>query len=412
MASLEQRTSDTDTPAAKRQRTSTSPKSCVTWNCNGFLSRAKWNSADLARLVDETGSPDVICLQEVRLKALSPSRRDVATQKDYQAVKHHFEEGGVFCNYSALWSLADTRYSGTLTLLHKRLLFDAEHHSAFSCQGAIDLMLETYKLTHSDVGNSISKSPKKKQASVKSFFAPVNKEPRSKEKQHNEQGRFQFLHLEGMDLIHTYVPNNGNKTESFARRKMWDDGIKDFLLNRSKILTKAGITRRPLLWCGDMNVARDYRDGTHWIKTEDGTVQEWWTDEQKCFASASQRDPSRHSQDQGMPSFTQAERSRFEDILAQANLTDVWRKLHPNGADETDETKILAKWDKPNYTWRGHLGKNGTIAKYQGKGQRLDYFLTSNVDNVETCKILGFGERRDGLFCGSDHCASILTLRD
>lgn len=217
-----------------------------------------------------------------------------------------------------------------------------------------------------------------------------------------------------MDLIHTYVPNNGNKPESFARRKAWDNGMKEFLLNRSKILEKASISsRRPLLWCGDMNVARDYRDGTHWTKIpQDGTVQEWWTDEQKCFVSASQRDPSRPPQDQGMPSFTPAERSRFEDMLTQANLTDIWRELHPNGTDETEETKNLSKWDRPNYTWRGHLGKNGTIAKYQGKGQRLDYFLSSRVDNVEACEILGYGERREGLFCGSDHCASLLTLRD
>jgi hypothetical protein len=52
-------------------------------------------------------------------------------------------------------------------------------------------------------------------------------------------------------------------------------------------------------------------------------------------------------------------------------------------------------------------------ARYQGKGQRIDYFLLSNhaMDRVESCHILGYGELREGFFCGSDHCASLLVLK-
>jgi hypothetical protein len=31
---------------------------------------------------------------------------------------------------------------------------------------------------------------------------------------------------------------------------------------------------------------------------------------------------------------------------------------------------------------------------------------------VDRCEILGYGSKKEGLFCGSDHCASILVLKD
>merc|ERR1712238_393152 len=36
------------------------------------------------------------------------------------------------------------------------------------------------------------------------------------------------------------------------------------------------------------------------------------------------------------------------------------------------------RWEVANYTWRGRQAKNqGGYAKYQGRGQRIDYFLLS-----------------------------------
>lgn len=58
---------------------------------------------------------------------------------------------------------------------------------------------------------------------------------------------------------------------------------------------------------------------------------------------------------------------------------------------------------------------NSYASKYEGKGQRLDYFLLSPSslmkDVVESCDILGYGASREGLFCGSDHCATMLRLK-
>ena len=394
--------SDDDAPSTKRQRSSVSPRSFVTWNCNGLLSRCKGNQSDLQRLVEKTKTPDVIFLQEVRCKATSPTRRDKPCREDETAFQHLFQ-GGPFQTYEAFWSLADTRYSGTCTLMHKRLGLRGEHDdmAAFSTTSAIDLLLKKYNLTRADVGIAETTTAVTKTAcSIQSFFGSSSTTP-----PHDDQGRFQFFSLEDIDIIHTYVPNHGTKPESFARRQEWDNDMLQFLKNRQTLLEKANRGQRQLLWAGDMNVARDYRDGTHWSESN-GMIQEWWTNESKCFVRPSSE--NREACHRGMPSFTPAERTRFEAMLKQGQLMDVWRELHPHGSTSHEH---LSKWERPDWTWRGHPGKNKK-AKYEGTGQRLDYFLTANIpmNQVEECEILGHGTNREGLFCGSDHCAVTLQL--
>ncbi|KAL3907500.1 MAG: hypothetical protein SGARI_003510, partial [Bacillariaceae sp.] len=236
---------------------------------------------------------------------------------------------------------------------------------------------------------------------------------------HHPEGRFQFFFFPDMDVIQTYVPNNGTKNESFAKRKQWDLDMKKFLEERQIILKKCNCPHRKLLWCGDLNVAKDYRDGSHWKRQDDGSIYEFWTDESRCFV---QSDTKKHASNKapenvGMPSFTPAERRRFTELLHLGDLCDVWRQLHPEGAKGKGGKSGINnnQWDLPNYSWRGHQGKNpGSFAKYQGKGQRLDYFLLSPSNQVSSMvlssDIMGYGERKEGLFCGSDHCAVHLDL--
>jgi exonuclease III len=300
-------------------------------------------------------------------------------------------------------------------LLHKRLKFAGE--TAYTPQAAIDILLKMYGVARKDVGlPEKPESPKKKavQTSMKSFFAPKTNNNKTTatavQADHNCDGRFQFFSFQDMDLIQTYVPNNGMKEESFQRRRQWDQDMLDFFQARDKILQHARDTDRLLLWCGDMNVAHDHRDGTHWERRPSEELYEWWTDESKCLASSAKKtDPNRSPDDRGMPSFTPVERRRFANLLQTANLVDVWRDLHPDGSSRSD----LKQWDRPEWTWRGHLGKGGVRSKYEGKGQRLDYFLLSpyNKDSIKACDILGYGSQREGLFCGSDHCASVLVLK-
>ena len=464
-------------PSAKRLKKgaggegqATAPMSFVSWNANGLVSRCSWNKDDLHRLLRETHNPDVLCLQEVRLKAAGPANRGTPLASDYASVKDVMERS-VFSDYQPFWSLHDNKYAGTLTLIHKRLAFDANNSNcAFTTRSALSLLLKKYHLTRQDIGisnnnNNIPKrldSPKKKkQTSMTAFFAPKataattspNKKSSVLSDEHHSEGRFQFFSFSNFDLINTYVPNNGTKEESYQRRREWDHDMKAFLASRRKLLEKAAeaskmtnnnnksqdndhqdnatttttnIAERPLLWCGDLNVAADYRDGSHWKRgtidndTED-EIFEFWTDEKQCFvAGVTKRlDPNRHSDDKGIPSFTTNERRRFAEIRREADLADTWRELHPDGCSSTDDdnAKYKSPWDRPNFTWRGHLSKDGNTyaSKYQGKGQRLDYFLLSPSslvkDVVLECSILGYGEKREGLFCGSDHCATILKLK-
>lgn len=417
-------------PAAKRFKTKSvsSPRSIVTWNCNGFITRCTKDSTDLKRLLAETNEPDCICLQEVRLKATN-QQRGKPLASEYEVVKPALT--AVFGDkYDTFWSLADSRYAGTLTLLHKRLNFAAtggEARTAFTPQAAIDVLCKMYGVTREQVGlpkaSKVKEVIKKKgtQKSMTSFFAskktPASTSTSPSSQEHNSDGRFQFFFFPDMHLIQTYVPNNGMKDESFERRRIWDADMLCFFRQRQTILehvTAANnssiLSNNPrLLWCGDMNCARDHRDGTHWEKKQGETNgrYEWWTDEAKCI-SGKKPDFKRSSNDIGMPSFTPSERKRFEEIIKEAKLVDIWRKLHPNGSERHDQSQ----WDRPDWTWRGHLSTNG-FSKYEGKGQRLDYFLvTGSTDDVESCEILGYGRKREGLFCGSDHCASLLVFKE
>jgi exonuclease III len=483
-------------PAAKRCKSS-SPTSIVTWNCNGLISRCQYNAEDLKRLVQETNQPDCLCFQEVRLKAFGSSGdgRGKPKATEYEIVRPTLST--IFGDYIPYWSLSDARYAGTLTLLHKRLGFTPMSMTAFTPKAAITVLLNMYGVTRADVGllettatTSISSvvaaaataavaSPKTKtvQTCLKSYFAtkPSNATTSrgdcvaaSSGGEHHHEGRFQFFAFDDMDLMQTYVPNNGTKEESFQRRRQWDQDILDMLLARRAILqyvrnnhnknnnnnnqnsshaAASGTVEedRLLIWCGDMNCTRDYRDGTHWWRETKTTttpvsttttprtpittstvrlphgnggtttpgsssvVHEWWTDESKCFVTKPAHPDHRSPEDRGMPSFTPAERQRFANLLRSANLVDVWREFHPSGSNTHNH---LSQWDRPDWTWRGHLGKEKAKSKYEGRGQRLDYFLLSPyvTGTVKVCEILGYGTQRQGLFCGSDHCASILVL--
>jgi exonuclease III len=441
-----------------------SPQSIVTWNCNGFVSRCKGNSKELKRLLVETKDPDCICLQEVRLKACSQVERSKPMASEYEFVKPIMEE--LFNDkYDAYWSLADTRYAGTLTLLHKRLNFSSSPgiRTAFTPQTAITVLCQIYGVTREQVGLPAEvKAPpqptKKKatQKSMTSFFTAAKPKVDSTttcstSQDHNSDGRFQCFFFPDMHLVQTYVPNNGMKEESFARRRAWDADMLLFVQQRHQILhhddvisiaqlpiapldinfpiSKPSPKYPQLLWCGDMNCASEYEDGTHWEDRSVGAeweCYEWWTDESKCLSRSSKKpDANRSADDIGMPSFTPGERNRFYEIKSQAGVLDIWRELHKEGSGRTD----LSQWDRPEWTWRGHLGVNG-YSKYEGKGQRLDYFLlsvppldggsyyddedraTAIAKVVEGCEILGYGAKKEGLFCGSDHCASILLLKD
>ncbi len=161
---------------------------------------------------------------------------------------------------------------------------------------------------------------------------------------------------------------------------------------------------KPLVLCGDLNVAPEFRDVSH---------PTWF----RCFrCSGALHPPSLNSipfcrenncqeaadpGDRGQPGFTANEQLRFAAIAAAGGLVDAYRMLH-----------AAAAW-QDCVTWRGAAGKDfAESGRYYNKGMRIDLFmlqaaLRERVDDVEVC---GSGANLEG-FLGSDHCPLLLRLR-
>mmetsp|Transcript_10099 Transcript_10099/g.11652 ORF Transcript_10099/g.11652 Transcript_10099/m.11652 type:complete len:195 (-) Transcript_10099:1002-1586(-) len=179
-------------------------------------------------------------------------------------------------------------------------------------------------------------------------------------------------------------------------RKQWDEKLFEFLKKRSQI------TKRPMVWSGDLNVAHTYHDSTN----EDFFRNEWDRDSNR-HASKESYFRETPPEDRGIPGFSDNERKRFEKLLEAGDLFDSWRHLNPI----TNETNVSPESNA--FTWRGTPAvQNNFRARYEGMGQRLDYHLLSNSmsDHLVDCKILGHGTQRHG-FLGSDHCPVILQLK-
>eukprot|EP01029_Cantina_marsupialis_P009336 TRINITY_DN2182_c0_g1_i1.p1 TRINITY_DN2182_c0_g1~~TRINITY_DN2182_c0_g1_i1.p1 ORF type:complete len:335 (-),score=110.91 TRINITY_DN2182_c0_g1_i1:136-1083(-) len=162
------------------------------------------------------------------------------------------------------------------------------------------------------------------------------------EKEGDAEGRAITIELENIFVVGTYTPNSGRGLPRLDYRvDTWDKRMKDYLKELEE--------RKPVLWCGDLNVAHKEID----IKN-----------------------PKTNKKSAG---FTIQERESFSDIL-EAGFTDMWREQHPEDVE---------------YSWwsymRGARGKN--------IGWRLDYTVVSDSlkDHVDETFIRGS-------VLGSDHC--------
>lgn len=446
-----------------RSRLPADPCTIVTWNANGLAPRSKSsaNMDEFRRLLRITGGttkdtpsavrvPDLVLIQEARLKR-SPSSSGQPSSQELKEVEPLLSICRPY-GYVPIWSLAPGRNAGTLSLVKTAQAgTKSQEWTAFTLGGALSLMMSAYGLNKdADLVKSVqefgsstsgesgtSSTGGQKQATMAMFMKKPTCKPSSSNAsavlpsptKHDAEGRMQFLRFASMDLLHTYVPNNGRTVDSNKRRRLFDLAVRLFLSIRKQILAKAGDASRPIIWAGDLNVARTYLDGTHHtINPGSGAVSEYWTDENKCYSrkDVANADPNRQKPgDIGIPGFTPNERSRFEQTLKEAFMKDVWRELHPKGVNSSKlpylgrngGTDEVDQWSRANYTWRGTQGRNQAMGRYQGKGQRIDYFLISDdegdaLERVVNCNILGYGEAREGFFCGSDHCPVVLVLKN
>ncbi|GLD94662.1 hypothetical protein PINS_up003286 [Pythium insidiosum] len=229
----------------------------VAWNVNGLRAVLKKDDSIHFRAFAAQEDPDVLCLSEIKI-----DRNEVEKLED---VLPQYE-------YQYWSSAAKKGYAGT---------------AIFS---------------------------KTKPLSVKHEIVVEGDTP-------EDEGRFLALEFDTFWLVHTYVPNAGQKLDRLSyRTEQWDKAMLKMLKDLEET--------KPVVWCGDLNVAHREID----IHDPKGN-----------------RNKS--------PGFTDAERESFSEILA-SGFVDTFRHFHP-------EQKQYTYW---SYRFN---------ARAKNKGWRLDYFVVS-----------------------------------
>jgi exodeoxyribonuclease-3 len=164
---------------------------------------------------------------------------------------------------------------------------------------------------------------------------------------HDREGRVITAEFDQFFLVNVYVPNAKRDLSRLPYRQAWDRDFLAYLKNLE--LTK------PVVWCGDLNVAHTEIDLAR---------------------------PKGNEKNHG---FTPEERAGF-DAFVNAGFIDAFRSLEPAGG---------------HYTWWSQMGS----ARARNIGWRIDYFLISPAlkPALKAAKI--HPEVR-----GSDHCPVSIEL--
>ncbi len=166
--------------------------------------------------------------------------------------------------------------------------------------------------------------------------------------EHDHEGRVITLEFERFYMVTVYTPNAQEGLKRLDYRMKWEDDFLLYLKNLEK--------RKPVVVCGDMNVAHKEID---------------------------LKNPKTNRKNAG---FTDEERAKFTALL-NAGFTDSFRHFYPD--------------TEGAYSWWSYRFK----AREKNAGWRIDYFVVSNAlkDSLKDACIY-----RD--IMGSDHCPVGLTL--
>lgn len=165
---------------------------------------------------------------------------------------------------------------------------------------------------------------------------------------HDNEGRITILENEHFYLVNVYSPNSKEELLRLNYRMTWEDNFRELILSLDKI--------KPVIICGDMNVAHQEIDLKH---------------------------PSTNRHHAG---FTDEERQKFSDLL-NSGFTDSFRYMYP---------------DAVKYSWWSYRAN----ARANNAGWRIDYFLVSNRIKDHICKAFILND-----IYGSDHCPVGLEIR-
>ena len=166
--------------------------------------------------------------------------------------------------------------------------------------------------------------------------------------EHDHEGRVITLEMDDLFLVCVYTPNSQDGLRRLDYRMQWENDFRAYLQGLD--------SRKPVVVCGDMNVAHKEID---------------------------LKNPKTNRQNAG---FTDEERNQMTALL-EAGFADTFRDLHPT------QEGIYSWW-----SYRFHAREKNT-------GWRIDYFLTSNrlLPRVREANILTD-------IMGSDHCPVELVL--
>ena len=168
--------------------------------------------------------------------------------------------------------------------------------------------------------------------------------------EHDNEGRVITLEYPDFYFVTVYTPNSQNELKRLDYRMTWEDAFLAFI--------KSLDARKPVIVCGDLNVAHKEIDLRH---------------------------PKANRKNAG---FSDEERACMTRLL-ENGFVDTFRYFYP---DKTDA-----------YSWWSYLGN----ARASNSGWRIDYFVVSErfINRVEDSQILS-----DVL--GSDHCPVLITIKE
>lgn len=160
--------------------------------------------------------------------------------------------------------------------------------------------------------------------------------------EHDKEGRIITAEYEDFYFITIYTPNSKTELERLDYRMIWEDDFKFYLKNLEK--------RKPVVFCGDLNVAHKEID---------------------------LKNPKANRKNAG---FTDEERSKFDNLI-NSGFIDTFRYFFPNIAEQ--------------YSWWSYRFN----ARSRNAGWRIDYFLVSELlkNRLISAKI-------HNEILGSDHC--------
>ena len=165
--------------------------------------------------------------------------------------------------------------------------------------------------------------------------------------EHDHEGRVITLEYKDFYIVTVYTPNSQDELRRLDYRMTWEDAFLAYI--------KSLDTRKPVIFCGDLNVANQEID---------------------------LKNPKTNRRNAG---FTDEERAKFSHLL-ESGFIDTFRYQHP---------------DDVVYSWWSYRFR----AREKNAGWRIDYFIVSDrlKDQIKETKI-------HTEIMGSDHCPVELTI--